>query len=247
MMCEELYTKVRYLPAGDRAMIIEFGNTISGQIHKKVHGMMAAVAAQPVAGVLELVPAYRSLMVYYDPLIISWMKLCTEMARVEDKLLMLALPKVRVIEIPTVYGGDFGPDLAMVAEYSCLTMEEVIEIHTSVNYLIYMLGFTPGFPYLGGLPETIATPRRAIPRSVIPAGSVGIAGKQTGIYPIASPGGWQLIGRTPLTLYNPALVPPTLLQTGDYLRFCRICEEEYRQIEEQVASGRYEPIVYELG
>jgi KipI family sensor histidine kinase inhibitor len=167
------------------------------------------------------------------------------LSRLEAGLNTFSLPKPRIIEIPTVYGGDFGPDLAMVAEYNRLTMEEVIRVHTSINYLIYMLGFTPGFPYLGGLPETIITPRRAIPRSLIPAGSVGIAGKQTGIYPIASPGGWQLIGRTPLTLYNPDLVPPTLFQAGDYLRFCRIRETEYWQIEEQVASGEYELVVHE--
>jgi len=243
-MHNELYIKARYLPAGDRAMIIEFGNAISEKIHTKILAMKTTLMENPVAGVTEVVPTYRSLMVYYDPLIITWTRLHAELKRIEAGLNGFSLPKARVVEIPTVYGGDFGPDLATVAEHCCLTMEEVIAVHSETNYLIYMLGFTPGFPYLGGLPEIIATPRRAIPRSVIPAGSVGIAGKQTGIYPIASPGGWQLIGRTPLILFNPNVVPPTLLQPGDYLRFRQICDTEYRLIVEQIAAGQYKPIVY---
>lgn len=242
----DLYDEIRYLPAGDRALVMEFGNTISAEIQSKIRSMMLVLTEHPVAGVVELVPAYRSLMIYYEPLITTWVELCAQLSRLEAGLSLFSLPKPRIIEIPTVYGGEYGPDLAYVAKYNHVAKEAVVKIHTSVNYLVYMLGFTPGFPYLGGLPEAIATPRQAVPRTIIPAGSVGIAGEQTGIYPIASPGGWQLIGRTPLQLYNPAVTPPVLLQAGDYLRFCQVSETEYRRISEQVESGQYKAVIREL-
>ncbi|HHY76979.1 MAG TPA: 5-oxoprolinase subunit PxpB, partial [Clostridiales bacterium] len=145
----------------------------------------------------------------------------------------------KVVEIPTIYGGEYGPDIEFVAQHNNLTVDEVIEIHSSRNYLIYMLGFTPGFPYLGGMSEKIETPRLKTPRTKIPAGSVGIAGKQTGIYPIDSPGGWQLIGRTPVKLYDPLADPPVLLNAGDYVRFVPIDEKEYKSILKQVEENKY--------
>ena len=146
----------------------------------------------------------------------------------------------KVVEIPTIYGGEYGPDIEFVAEHNNISIDEVIEIHSSRNYLIYMLGFTPGFPYLGGMSEKIETPRLKTPRTKIPAGTVGIAGKQTGIYPIDSPGGWQLIGRTPVKLYDPFADPPVLLNSGDYLRFVPIDETEYKSILKQIEENKYE-------
>jgi len=138
--------------------------------------------------------------------------------------------KKKVIEIPVCYGGSFGPDLEIVAKHHHLTPEQVIHIHSKPKYLVHMIGFAPGFPYLGGLNEEIATPRRQSPRVKIPAGSVGIAGNQTGVYPIESPGGWQIIGRTPVKLFNPHKTPPTLLQTGNYITFKPISRKEYEQL-----------------
>jgi len=148
----------------------------------------------------------------------------------------------RIITIPVSYGGEFGPDLEFVAKHNSITEDEVVAIHTSIPYLVYMLGFAPGFPYLGGMSERIATPRLASPRVKIPAGSVGIAGKQTGIYPLESPGGWQLIGRTPLTLFDPLAKNPFVFAAGDYLQFTAIKMDEYVALKEQVASGNYAPV-----
>ncbi|NLG86950.1 MAG: 5-oxoprolinase subunit PxpB, partial [Firmicutes bacterium] len=151
----------------------------------------------------------------------------------------LDLPAPEITVIPVCYGGKFGPDLDYVCEHTGLSAEEVIQLHTGTDYLIYMLGFTPGFSYLGGMDERLATPRLKTPRTHIPAGSTGIAGKQTGIYPIDSPGGWQLIGRTPLKLYDPFRDPPVLLKAGNYVRFTAITEDEYEEIAAQVAAGTY--------
>jgi KipI family sensor histidine kinase inhibitor len=143
-----------------------------------------------------------------------------------------------VIEIPTLYGGDSGPDLDYVASHNGLTPEEVVQIHASGTYRIYMLGFTPGFPYLGGMDERIATPRLETPRTKISGGSVGIAGAQTGIYPIDSPGGWQIIGRTPLALYDPQREEPILLQAGESIRFVPIDQETYDRLWQETREGR---------
>lgn len=163
----------------------------------------------------------------------------TKLAELENNLDKVEIPQPRIIEIPTLYGGDYGPDLPYVAEHNGITTEDVIKIHCSVDYLIYMLGFTPGFPYLGGMSEKIAAPRLSVPRTKIPAGSVGIAGKQTGIYPIESPGGWQLIGRTPLKLYDPKRQPPIVLQAGDYIRFVPISIDKYNEISELILQDSY--------
>lgn len=234
-----MYQKVRYLPAGDTCIMIEFGNEICVDLHKKVRSMMQVLQEQPVHGIIELVPAYCTLAVHYNPLIISFHQLQSQLAVLMEHTKSVALPSPLIIEIPTVYGGDCGPDLDFVAGYHGLSPAEVISIHTSVDYLVYMLGFTPGFPYLGGMDPRIAVPRLDNPRINIPAGSVGIAGKQTGIYPVDSPGGWQLIGRTPLALYDASRAQPVLLRAGDYLRFRPIYPEEYAQIRRQVLAGTY--------
>jgi inhibitor of KinA len=183
-------------------------------------------------------------MVYFDPLAISRETLQKNIAKYLDELgsASAASDTARIITIPVSYGGEFGPDLEFVAKHNSITEDEVVAIHTSIPYLVYMLGFAPGFPYLGGMSERIATPRLASPRVKIPAGSVGIAGKQTGIYPLESPGGWQLIGRTPLTLFDPLAKNPFVFAAGDYLQFTAIKMDEYVALKEQVASGNYAPV-----
>jgi inhibitor of KinA len=152
-------------------------------------------------------------------------------------------PKSRIVEIPTVYGDEWGPDLNDVAAYHNLSPEEVVSIHSGSTYLVYFMGFTPGFPFFGGMSEKIATPRLASPRVSIPAGSVGIANNQTGIYPVSSPGGWRLIGRTPLQFYNPEREQPFLLNPGDYVKFKPINRDQFETIKAKVESGEYEPVI----
>lgn len=230
-MCD----KPRFLPAGDRGLLVEFGAGIEPGINRKVRQIFLALEKIPIDGVAEVIPTYRSILISYDPFQINPDRLQEEIVDRENKLDESEIPPPETAEIQVAYGGDFGPDLEFVAQHNKLTPEEVIQIHTSATYLIYMLGFTPGFPFLGGLSERIFTPRRENPRQLVPAGSVGIANNQTGIYPIDSPGGWQLIGRTPIKLYNPTGSPPILLKAGNCLRFKRISREEYQEI-----ARRYE-------
>lgn len=225
-----MYDKPRFLLAGDKGLLVEFGAAIDPEINRKVRHIFLSLERMPISGVTEVIPTYRSLLISYDPFQIGVERLKQEILDREDKLDQWEIPPPETVEIPVAYGDDFGPDLEFVAEYNKLTPEEVVEIHTSGTYLIYMLGFTPGFPFLGGLSEKIFTPRRETPRMVVPAGSVGIAKNQTGIYPIDSPGGWQLIGKTPIRLYDPTGVPPILLKAGNYLKFKRISNKEFREI-----------------
>ena len=223
---------VRFLPCGDRAVTVEWGSTIDEHINRQVHAFARKVEALSHPAITEVVPTYRSATVHYRPEVLSYEEL---------KQLLLSLTQggpeeteeLPVVEIPVCYGGEYGPDLEEVAQHCSLTPEEVIARHTAPTYRIYMLGFTPGFPYLGGMDPSIAAPRRKEPRIHIPAGSVGIAGEQTGVYPIVSPGGWQLIGRTPLRLFDPQREQPILLSAGAGIRFVPIDEETFRKMEEK--------------
>lgn len=183
------------------------------------------------------------MLVHYDPMVFTYSEVVAELEKLVEEASTATLPPARLIEIPTVYGDKWGPDLEDVAKYNGLTPEEVISIHSNADYLVYFLGFTPGFPFLGGMSEKIATPRLPTPRISIPAGSVGIANNQTGLYPTESPGGWRLIGRTPLRFYDPSWEQPFLLQAGDYVRFVPIDEEEYLAIEAEVKENRYVPVI----
>jgi KipI family sensor histidine kinase inhibitor len=200
---------------------------------------MLTVQAKKISGVIETVPTYRSLLVYFDPRQISAKKLRETLYSLTQPLAENGLPKPKLIEIPTAYGGEYGPDLEFVAAYNGLSVPEVVEIHIGTPYLIYMIGFVPGFPYLGGMSPRIVTPRLETPRAKITAGSVGIAGNQTGIYPVESPGGWRLIGRTPLKLFDPIREPLALFQAGDYLTFVSITPEEFSSIKEAVEQQTY--------
>jgi len=185
-----MYERPRILPAGDKAIVVEFGDEISEQCNEKVLNLAHSLKAQNMGGIVSIIPTYRSVLIKYDPIKISAEKLLEYVAQGEAaKAEEHYMP--RVMEIPVAYGGEFGPDIEFVAQYHNMTQEEVIDIHTGGIYRIYMLGFTMGFAYLGGMPETIATPRLEQPRTEIKAGSVGIAGSQTGIYPLDSPGGWE--------------------------------------------------------
>ncbi|HYF82628.1 MAG TPA: 5-oxoprolinase subunit PxpB [Clostridia bacterium] len=235
-----MYEKGHYLMSGDKGLVVEFGNEISEAVNKKVRNLYLAIKKSQMPGIYEMIPTYRSLLIQYNPIEIEVNKLIEKLMEIEMSLDSIDLPKPRIIEIPTIYGGEFGEDLKFVSEHNGMSEDEVIKIHSSVDYRIYMLGFSPGFPYLGGMSEKIETPRLKIPRTKIPAGSVGIAGKQTGIYPMESPGGWQLIGKTPLKLYDPKSETPIILQAGDYIRFVPIKKDEYVSICSLVEKNQYE-------
>ena len=238
-------SEVRYLVAGDSAVCVEFGNEISPEINKKIRAFKIAVEKSDIPGIVETVPTYRSLLVHYHPEVIGFKALTEKFDNLMGSLSSIPIPPPTVIEIPVLYGGEMGPDIENVAEHNHKTVEEVIKIHTSEEYLIYMIGFIAGFPYLGGMSKEIATPRLKSPRVKIEGGSVGIAGEQTGIYPVASPGGWQLIGRTPLKLYDADREKPVLLEAGQYIKFAAVTEEEYKKIEKEVEDGTYKYVVYD--
>ena len=231
---------VRFLFSGDSALVIEFGNEISVDINKKIRKMMDDIKKENIDGIVELVPTYCSLLINYDVLKIDYNTLVEKLKTFLNNDLETAEgEEVTLVEIPTLYNDEFGPDLSYVAEYNKLSKEEVIKIHTGTDYLVYMLGFMPGFTYLGGMSEKIATPRLESPRQQIYPGSVGIAGKQTGMYPSMSPGGWRIIGRTPLKLYNPDSDTPVYISSGDYVRYVSISEEEYNEILKKVENNEY--------
>ncbi|MEA4932983.1 MAG: 5-oxoprolinase subunit PxpB [Lawsonibacter sp.] len=231
--------EIRFLLTGDTSLTVEFGNEISTSINAQIRAFNIALQNSKIPGIVETVPTYRSLTVHYDPSVILYTLLVKKLTSLLVQLDQIQIPPSEVLEIPVLYGGEMGPDLDFVAQHNEKTPEEVIRIHTSTEYLIYMLGFTPGFTYLGGMSDTIATPRLKTPRVKIPAGSVGIAGSQTGVYPIDSPGGWQLIGRTPVHMYDPVRQTPILPQAGQYIKFRAIDQQEYDQIAAQESAGTY--------
>ncbi|MCS3409639.1 5-oxoprolinase subunit PxpB [Serratia sp. AKBS12] len=208
--------RARYYLLGERAVVLELAPPVTLTSQQRIWALAEKLNHHPQ--IREVVPGMNNLTLVLD----------TPQADAEAMLALLQqgwesnetlVPEARQVEIPVVYGGEQGPDLAEVARHTGLTMQQVVECHASAAYIVYFLGFQPGFSYLGGMPDRLATPRRAEPRLSVPAGSVGIGGSQTGIYPLATPGGWQLIGRTPLALFNPLEMPPTLLRPGDSVRF----------------------------
>ena len=224
-----------FSPAGDLAVRAAFGAEISPHTNALISRFCRHLQAEPIRGVTEWVPGYATVTVYYRPWDIGYDALCEELTRRTGGAGAAQTPEARRVEILVCYGGEHGPDLDEVAAAHGLTPAQVIERHAGGEYLVYFLGFLPGFPYLGGLDPAIATPRRATPRPSVPAGAVGIAGAQTGVYPLETPGGWQIIGRTPLRLYDPARQPPALLAAGDYVRFVPIPERQF----EEMADGSY--------
>jgi inhibitor of KinA len=223
------YEKLKFRPMGDRSLLVELGDQISPAINQSVQELFVGLDLQKPNGILELVPGYRSLLVICDPVAVSLVELERIIVEIHTNLDRSQLPEPRTVKIPVVYGDQYGPDLAEVAQYHQLTPEEVIGFHTQPTYRVYMIGFTPGYPYLGELPAAIATPRRKTPRTRVPRGSVGIAQKQSGIYSVDSPGGWQIIGWTPIHLFDPRRNPPSLLVMGDRVQFHTISAEEAAQ------------------
>ncbi len=219
--------------ASDHSLVLTFGATISKKAHLDVLRAMKFFEDHPRPSILNLHPAYCTVLIDFNPTqttIDEMISFCEEGLKQFDTIV---LPPHRSIEIPVVYGGEFGPDLNDVAAHHHRSTEDVITIHSSENYVVYFLGFSPGFPYMGGLPEQIATPRLAVPRKNVPAGSVAIGGNQTGIYPLATPGGWRIIGRTPLRLFDAKRNPPTLLQMGDRVTFKKLSTEEFRSFSQK--------------
>lgn len=223
----------RVTPLGDSAVLVQFKQTIDLETHRMVKSFAKHLEQRPLPGMIEYIPAFASIAVIYDMMQTSFTAVRSGLLNLAASLEQQAEDRPKTVEIPVCYGGELGPDLAFVANHNGLTEEEVIQIHSGNEYLVYMIGFAPGFPYLGGMSERIATPRRQTPRLSIHPGSVGIAGNQTGVYPIETPGGWQLIGRTPTALFRPSEYPPTLLQAGDIVRFRPIAREEYDRRMEQ--------------
>ena len=231
--------EIRILTEGDSSVLVEFGKEINPEINRKITATVQLMREQHIEGVVDVIPAFCSLLINYDPRVISFDDLKTRLEILVKMDVKAGEEKKKVYEIPVCYGGEYGPDLENIAEHAGLSVEEVIKIHSSRDYLIYMLGFLPGFSYLGGLDERIHTPRLANPRIRIPAGSVGIGGSQTGIYPLDSPGGWQLLGLTPVKTYDPNRDVPILFEAGDYIRFVPVSESDFANIKNEVDNGTY--------
>ena len=243
-----VWTEEMLSPLGEAGVMIRCGDVISDEVHRRVISICTWLEERPFPGMVELVPSYASVALFFDPMVVAvstrsaaekgesgispYQHVCrmilTRLEMLEDSV----HNQSRTVVIPVCYGGSFGPDLEYVARENGLTPDEVVAIHTSGDYLVHMIGFAPGFPYLGGLSERIATPRRATPRLKVEAGTVGIGSEQTGIYPVATPGGWQCIGRTPLKLFRPEHDQPSLLQAGDRVRFEAITEQDYMEWKE---------------
>ncbi len=229
-MESSIFEKANFRIAGDCGLLVEYGDAIDPAVNQKVRSMAMALQNNMPGGVIEIIPTYRSILIYYDPLVTNPLILKETLTDLEGCLSEIEILPPKVVEIPVCYGEEFGPDIEHVAQIHHLTPQEVIQLHSEPEYLIYMVGFTPGFPFLGGLPEVLHTPRLKTPRTRVPKGSVGIANGQTGIYPIASPGGWQLIGRTPKRLFAPELANPFLYQAGDCIRFKPISPGDYQRL-----------------
>ncbi|WP_368658974.1 5-oxoprolinase subunit PxpB [Metabacillus halosaccharovorans] len=227
--------EVTFFPQGDHAVAVVFNNKINRQTHSQIRNFSSYLMGNSFDGMVEVVPGYTSVTVYYDPIKVKSVSPYEEVVTILKKQLSrqneLNEYPSNIVTIPVCYGEKYGPDLSYVAAYHNLSEQEVIDIHTHTEYLVYMIGFAPGFPYLGGMSQTIATPRKDTPKVNIPAGSIGIGGEQTGIYPIDSPGGWQLIGQTPITLFDQHQAQPSLLKAGDIVRFVQITPEKFEDWE----------------
>lgn len=221
-----LFKNPVYRKMGDCSLLVEVGDEIDVDVNQKVRELFAGLKTDPLAGVVDTVPGYRSLLIIFDPLETTLRQIQEEVQHLLRTLDPSQLPEPKTMKVSVVYGGEYGPDLKWVADYHGITPEEVIRFHTGHTYQVYMIGFMPGYPYMGELPEEIVTPRRETPRTVVPRGSVGLAQKQTGIYSTQSPGGWQIIGWTPLILFDSTRWPPGLLEMGDRVKFYAIKEEE---------------------
>ncbi len=220
-------SEVRFQPASDQSLLISFGQRISLEAHQRVTQLLRLLVSEPIANVRNLHPAYCSLLIKFDPLKIGHKDLEVILQTYLERLENVILPEPRQIEIPVCYGGEYGPDLNDVAAIHDMKPEHVIELHASVTYHVYFLGFVPGFAYMGEIPESLVTPRLPTPRPRVPAGSVGIADTQTAIYPFATPGGWRVLGRTPMQIFRPERNAMSLLSIGDRVRFTPVSPDRF--------------------
>jgi inhibitor of KinA len=230
--------KARFLPAGDTALSVEFGDRIDRELNDRVLHLRDRLREADITGVIETVPTFRSLMVHYDPNCIGGAQLTETISKLLGEGGTKRTGR-RLWRIPTCYAPDCAPDLAEVAEQTQLSTDDVVRCHSDVEYHVYMIGFVPGYPYMGDLPKEIDLPRRREPRTKVPPGSVAIAAGMTGIYPIESPGGWHLIGATPIRLFNARWERPSLFAPGDAVRFEPIGLDEYNAIRRAVAAETY--------
>ncbi len=219
----------QFRAASDQSLLVSFGQQITLDNHQRVLKLLHLLQAEPIDGIRNLQPAYCSLLIKFDPLRLNHDEVQSRLVPYLARLGKTPLPRSREVEIPVCYGGEFGPDLSDVAAMHGMTPAQAVELHSSPIYIVYFLGFAPGFAYLGGLPEALASPRLETPRAKVPQGSVGIGGNQTGVYPFATPGGWRLIGRTPVAMFRRQQDPMNLLQIGDHVRFRPISKEEFAE------------------
>ena len=231
---------MKLMAAGDQVLVAEFGDRIDEAVNDQVHALAAKIEEQQIPGIGEVVPTFRSLLIYYDSYQLSYREAADKIEELARNLKTEQKTKKRILKIPCCYGVRFGPDLADMEQLTGLDRKEMIDIHSSVDYKVYMLGFLPGFAYLGGLDERIHVPRLKSPRLKISRGAVGIGGSQTGIYPMDSPGGWRLMGETPIDMYDPNREQPILVQAGDYIRFVPITIMDYYDIRRAVLDGKYQ-------
>jgi inhibitor of KinA len=222
---------VRFCAASDQAMLVYLGEEIGLPAHERVLKLLRLLHKEPPEWLRNLQPAYCSLMLTFDACRADHVEVEATLRKFEARAMSARPGKPRTVEIPVCYGGEFGPDLDGMAKVHGLKPTEVIQLHASRTYHAYFLGFAPGFAYLGDLPEEIATPRLETPRKKVPAGSVGIAGRQTGVYPFATPGGWRLIGRTPVAIFQSDRKPMELVSMGDQVKFRAISREEFLDLE----------------
>ena len=236
-----IYEKFKVLDCGDKAILLEFGDKIDLEIFRQVQRVFLTLRGTLELGIVETVPCYRSILVYYDPLITDVKVLIGNLRRIENNLNDYELSARKRFILPVVYGGEFGPDMEYVADYHKISTEKIVQLHTGSTYTNCMFGFDPGFVMLLGLPPELETPRKDNPRLKVPAGSVGIGAIQTGVYPFERSGGWQLIGRTPLKLFDLKSESPTVVDIGDEIKFMQISKEQYYEILKRVEQNE-EPI-----
>jgi len=231
------------LPAGDLAVSVELGEEISTEVNTRVRALEFLVEQKALPGVVETVPTYRALLVYYDPSIVGYEALCAQLASLAEQATTTAMPPAREVELPCCYEGELGPDLEAAARRLDLPVEELVRLHAGAEYLVYFIGFTPGLPYMTGAPERLTIARLDTPRVKVPAGSVAIGGIQCCVYSVESPGGFWLLGRTPVRLYDPDAAEPILLKPGDRVRFRRLARREFDDIAARVAAGTFRPVI----
>jgi KipI family sensor histidine kinase inhibitor len=236
-----IYAEPRLLPCGDLALSVEFGDEISREVNARVLALEYLIQQKALAGVTETVPTFRSLLVYYDPFVVAFEDLAGALRGLAALARPDVLPPARTVEIPCCYGGDLGFELEAAAARLGLAPEDVARRHAAEDYYVYFVGFTPGLPYMTGMPERLTIPRLERPRTTTPPGSVGIGGIQCCIYSVDSPGGFWILGRTPLRLYDPSAAEPSLLRPGDHVRFRMIDRGEFDRIADAVARGAHRP------